>query len=82
MQLELERILKPYLPDVQIKVFRSEGLYLAVNVISNLFPMKSLFGRIKYVKYLIKNDERKWNEKVFLGICPMDLETFNKLPGG
>jgi hypothetical protein len=81
MKVELERILRPYLPDVQVLILRSKDIYLAFDVVSNQFPMKSLFGRIKYIKYLIKNDDRKWNEKFIMGICPMDLETYNNLPG-
>lgn len=79
LKIELERILAKQLTDVKVEIIKQEGLYLMFNAASDLFPMKSQIGRIRYIKYLIKNDERKWNEKFVLAVNPMDHETFGQL---
>jgi hypothetical protein len=79
LQIELERILKPKLSDVKVEIIKQENLYLMFNVASDLFPMKSHIGRIRYIKYLIKNDERRWDEKFVMAVNPMDLETYGQL---
>ncbi len=79
LQCELERIITPHLKDAKINIIKTDGLNLMFNVGSGQFPMKTQIGRIRYIKYLIQNDQRKWNEKLFIVPNPMDLETYTSL---